>query len=87
MHNPLDALESLSACRLLGPAPCDDCALRARCEMELLACESYCLFVRDLAHWDAAAREPTRARYLSVFDDKKDPPPDSQLRWLNPSRI
>ena len=79
MQNPLDALES--PCVLLGPAPCDDCPLRARCEVELLACESFCLFVRDVAYWDGAAREPTRARYVAVFDHKGRPQ-DAQLRYL-----
>jgi len=79
---PIDLPES--PCGLLGPAPCDECPLRARCETQLLACESYCFFVRDLACWDGAKREPTRARYLTVFADKKEQQPGSSLRWLRP---
>jgi hypothetical protein len=45
------------------------------------------LFVRDLACWDLAARVPTRARYLTVFDDKKEEPRGSQLRWLRGPHI
>jgi hypothetical protein len=82
MQNPLDPSESLSPCLILGLAPCDDCPFRARCEVELLACESYSLFVRDLACWEGAAREPTRARYLTIFADKNDQPRVSPLRWL-----
>ena len=82
MHKPVDSPEN--PCVLLGPAPCDDCPFRARCEVELLACESYSLFVRDLARWDEGAREPSHARYLAVFDVKKDQPSGSQLRWLRP---
>ncbi len=82
MHTSLDSPENPYL--LLGPAPCDDCPFRARCEVELLACESYSLFVRDLARWDEGAREPSHARYLAVFDGKQDQPSGSQLRWLRP---
>jgi hypothetical protein len=87
VQNPLDPLASLSPCPLLGPAPCDGCRFRARCGTKLLACESYAFFVRDLACWDLAARVPTRARYLTVFDDKKEEPHGSQLHWLRRPHI
>jgi|ERR1700683_334651 hypothetical protein len=87
MQIPLDPLASLSPCLLLGPAPCDDCPFRARCGVALLACESYGVFVRGLARWDLAPRVPTHARYLTVFDDKKEEPRASQLRWLGGPHI
>ena len=72
---------------LLGPAPCDECRLRARCASLLLACEAYRVFVRDLdAQWDFAPRAPTRARYLAIFSDKADAAAAPQLRWLDGGR-
>ena len=87
MQKPLDPLASLSPGLLLGPAPCDQCTFRARCEVELLACESYAFFVRDLARWDLASRVPTHAGYLTVFNNKKPKPRGSQLRWLRRPHI
>jgi hypothetical protein len=87
MQKPLDPLASVSPCLLLGPAPCDDCRFRARCGGELLACESYSFFVRDLARWKLASRVPTRARYLTVFEVKKGEPRGPHLRWLHRPHI
>lgn len=87
MQKPLDSLTSLSPCVLLGPAPCDECPFRARCGDGLLACESYGFFVQGLARWDLASRVPTHARYLTVFDDKKEASRGSKLRWLRRPQI
>jgi hypothetical protein len=79
VQNPLDLLASLRR--------------RATVADSAQAVESSCpranpiLFVRDLACWDLAARVPTRARYLTVFDDKKEEPHGSQLRWLRRPHI
>lgn len=81
MSEPRDLLDALL---LLGPAPCDDCRFRERCGLELLACESYSLFVREIGptRWGVAPRAPTRARYLSLFNDKSGEVDRSVMRWL-----
>jgi hypothetical protein len=79
-----EPIELLDAPRLLGPAPCDECRFRDRCGLELLACESYVLFVRESGptRWGLAPRAPNRARYLALFDDKVGEPDRPAMHWL-----
>ena len=69
---------------LLGPAPCDRCRFRDRCGLELLACESYKLFVRENGptRWAVAPRAPNRARYLELFGERISEPDRPVVRWL-----
>lgn len=81
----LDPLSLFEAPLLLGPAPCDKCSLRNRCGRELLACESYALFVRENGpnRWAGAPRAPTRARYLSLFSERGREADQPVVRWLH----
>jgi hypothetical protein len=81
----LDPLDLCEAPLLLGPAPCDKCSLRNRCGQELLACESYTLFVRENGpnRWAIAPRAPTRARYLSLFSVRAREADQPVVRWLH----
>ncbi len=53
----------------MGPSPCDDCRLRARCAVEMLACDSFRLYV-ELRRWETAPREPNAERFRLIFQPR-----------------
>jgi hypothetical protein len=50
-------------------APCDGCHLAARCNVQLLACETFSMYLHNEppARWLCAPRAPTRARYEALL--------------------
>ena len=53
---------------LFVPCPCDDCEFRRRCSAGM-ACERYSMFLdgNGQKRWQAAACEPTQARFEALF--------------------
>lgn len=53
---------------VLGPSPCDACPQRARCAELRMCCSSFARFV-DGDPWQRAPRQPSRRRYMRLYDD------------------